>query len=188
MKLFIQPTLALASIISGFVFGFLLQKGKVTRFNTIVSQLLLKDFTVMKVIFTAIIFGGVGLFIMRQFGWIPQMHLSKTPLLFAVLGGGIFGIGMAVTGYCPGTALAALGSGAKDMIYAVLGMVFGTFVFNEFSSVLIPMMEKKDSFFQKTLSQLGSFSEGTIPLILLVGWIGVVCFEKHLKNRSRDIA
>ena len=51
----------ITAVISGLVFGFLLRKAYVTRFDTIVNQLILKDFTVMKVIFTAITVGSVGI-------------------------------------------------------------------------------------------------------------------------------
>ena len=43
-----EAALVLA-VIFGFAFGWLLQRGKVTNYNTIVNQFRLKDFTVLKV-------------------------------------------------------------------------------------------------------------------------------------------
>ena len=102
----------------GFVFGFLLRKAYVSRFDTIVKQLIIKDFTVMKVIFTAIIVGSIGIYFMKIFGWVA-LELSKASFLAVIFGGTIFGIGMAITGYCPGTAIASLADGSKDMIYGL---------------------------------------------------------------------
>lgn len=124
---------SLLALLSGFVFGFLLQKGGVGSFDTIVSQLLLKDFTVMKIILTAIVVGGAGVYLLHSFGIIPTLLLSSTPLLYSALGGGIFGIGMSVTGYCPGTALVALMQGARDVIFSVFGMFVGAALYNQLS-------------------------------------------------------
>lgn len=48
-------------LLFGIVFGFLLQKGGVTSYNVIIAQLLLTDFTVMKVMLSAVIVGMIGL-------------------------------------------------------------------------------------------------------------------------------
>jgi hypothetical protein len=51
--------LALAiAVFFGFLFGFLLQRGRVTDYNVIVNQFRLRDFTVLKVMLTAILVGG----------------------------------------------------------------------------------------------------------------------------------
>jgi len=115
----------LSGLMVGIGFGFLLRKGHVTRFNVIVGQLALKDFTVMKIILTAIAAGSVGMYALMT--WFPgyEFMIAPTTLLAAAVGGGIFGIGMAVMGYCPGTGVAALADGAHDMWFGVLGMITG---------------------------------------------------------------
>ena len=65
----------------GLVFGFLLQKGGVTRFRTIVGQFLLKDFTVLKVMMTAMIVGGIGIYAMRAGGLDVALHVKSTAVL-----------------------------------------------------------------------------------------------------------
>ncbi|NGX53197.1 MAG: hypothetical protein KR126chlam5_01510, partial [Candidatus Anoxychlamydiales bacterium] len=70
MCIFESFTKLISGALGGFAFGFLLRKAHVTRFNVIVKQLLLKDFTVMKVIFTAIIVGAVGIYAMLGFNMI----------------------------------------------------------------------------------------------------------------------
>ncbi len=115
----------LAGAFTGFVFGFLLQKGGVTRFNVIVGQFLLKDFTVLKIMMTAIVVGSVGIYGMRSLGLEVVFHIKATALLGNALGGLIFGVGMATLGYCPGTAVAAIGEGSRHAIAGVLGMIVG---------------------------------------------------------------
>ena len=58
--LFENYTVILQGLIVGFIFGFLLQKGRVSRFNVIVGQLMLKDFTMLKIILSAIVVGSIG--------------------------------------------------------------------------------------------------------------------------------
>ena len=102
-------------LIYGLVFGFLLQKGGLAEYDVIIGQLLLTDFTVVKVMLSAILVGMAGVFIMR---WAGIIHLQIKPgsIGSTVLGGVIFGVGFAILGYCPGTAAAAFGSGAMDAL------------------------------------------------------------------------
>lgn len=121
----------LAGLFVGLFFGFFLQKAHVTRFSTIVGQLILKDFTVMKVIMTAIACGSLGLYLLKLFFPEIELIISSTTLLAAALGGGIFGIGMAILGYCPGTCVGALAEKTKDARFGILGMILGAALYAE---------------------------------------------------------
>jgi len=57
---FDNPIILLQGAFVGFIFGFLLQKGNVANFDTIIGQFILKDFTVLKIIFSAILVGSFG--------------------------------------------------------------------------------------------------------------------------------
>jgi hypothetical protein len=129
--LFDKPSALLLGALTGLVFGFLLQKGGLTRADTIVGQFVLRDFTVLKVMGTAIVVGAVGIYGMLQVGWLDKLHVKSAYLAANAAGGLIFGAGMAILGYCPGTAIAAIGDGSRDAIAGVLGMVFGAAVFAE---------------------------------------------------------
>ena len=59
----------------GFAFGFLLQKGGVTHYGVVMGQLLLKDFTVLKVMMTAVAVGMIGIHAMKDLGWV-DMHVK----------------------------------------------------------------------------------------------------------------
>lgn len=85
----------------GIVFGFLLQKGGVTNYNVIIGQLLLTDFTVLKVMLSAVIVGMVGYHLLKQAGYV-QSHAAEGSIGSNVVGGLIFGVGFALLGYVPG--------------------------------------------------------------------------------------
>lgn len=126
---FAEPRVLVLGAITGLVFGFLLQRGGVTRYDVIVSQFLLRDHTVLKTMLTAIVVGAIGIYGMRDLGMLDKMHVKGATLLTNGLGGAIFGIGMVVLGYCPGTGLAAIGQGSRDAITGVVGMLVGAALF-----------------------------------------------------------
>jgi uncharacterized membrane protein YedE/YeeE len=149
---FADPTTLLLGAFTGLVFGFLLQKGGVTNFGVIVNQFRLKDFTVLKVMMTAIIVGGLGIYSMRLIGMDVPLHIKGAAFLANGLGGVIFGIGMVILGYCPGTAVAAIGSGSRHAIIGVLGMLVGAGVYAE----LYPWLNAN-------ILEVGSIGKVTIP-------------------------
>jgi uncharacterized membrane protein YedE/YeeE len=121
----------LLGALTGLVFGFLLQRGGLTRFHTILGQFLFRDFTMLRVMLTAMVVGGVGIYALRAAGVDVVMHVKATAVLANVLGGVVFGVGMAVLGYCPGTGVAALGDGSRHALSGVLGMLAGAGLYAE---------------------------------------------------------
>jgi hypothetical protein len=128
---FASPLTLLYGALTGLVFGFLLHRGGVTRFGVIVKQFLLRDFTVLKIMGTAIVVGGIGVYGMLHLGILEGLKVKSSHLVVNAAGGVIFGAGMAILGYCPGTGIAAIGAGSRDAIAGVFGMLFGAAVFAE---------------------------------------------------------
>ena len=113
------------------MFGFLLQKGGVTQYNVIVKQFLFRDFTVLKTMLTAIIVGAIGIYAMLALGMIEGLHVKTAALMMNILGGAIFGVGMVLLGYCPGTAVAAAGQGSRDALVGIAGGLVGALAYAE---------------------------------------------------------
>ena len=129
MVLFATPSLLIQGAFIGFIFGFLLQKGTVSRFNTIVGQFLLKDFTVLKIMLSAIIIGGIGMYSLRDTNTIFKMPIDSYSLMGSIIGGIIFGCGMTLFGHCPGTSIAAWAEGAHDAFFGIIGIFVGSALF-----------------------------------------------------------
>jgi len=136
-------TRLLAGLLIGFAFGFLLQKGQVAKRRVIVNQFLLKDFTVMKTMLTAIVVGGIGVYVLKTAGLVT-LHVKPLQLGALIVGGLIFGVGMVVLGYCPGTCVAAAGEGSRDALWGLLGMSAGAIVFSEVFTVLGGLLKWND--------------------------------------------
>lgn len=116
--------LVLAAVF-GAVFGLLLNKGRVTDYNVIVNLFRLRDFTVLKVMLTAIVVGGAGVLLMMDTSMIAEYHVKPTRMLALGLGGALFGVGMVLYGYCPGTGVAAVATGSLHALVGFLGMIAG---------------------------------------------------------------
>jgi len=131
----------LAGVIFGLAFGFLLQKGGVGKFHILIGQLLLQDFTVAKVMLTAIVVGMIGVFTLHHFAQV-NLHIKPTRIGANIIGGLVFGAGFALMGYCPGTAAAALGQGSWDALFGMAGLVVGSWIFAELSGWTKRTIEK----------------------------------------------
>lgn len=148
----------------GIVFGFLLQKGGVTKYDVIIGQLLLEDFTVIKIMLSAVVTGMIGIHLMKSMGWI-QLNPKSGSWGKNAIGGLIFGLGFAVLGYCPGTIAGAIGNGYLD---ALVGDLIGIIVGSGLFASLYPRL--KDGILKK-----GDFGNLTLPRLFKVNdWIVII--------------
>lgn len=122
-------------LITGIFFGFLLQKGRVLRFDKQIGAMLLKDMTIFKFMLSAILVGMVGIILLSNFEIIT---LSHKPMNVGALliGGALFGAGWAIMGFCPGTSIGALGEGRWHAVFAIVGMVIGAAFYAELYPLL----------------------------------------------------
>jgi uncharacterized protein len=159
-----QVVLGLAT---GILFGFFLQKGGATDYNVIEGQLLLTDFTVLKLMLSAVVVGMVLFHLLKHYGY-ANSHAAKGHLGSNIIGGLIFGAGFALLGYCPGTVAGAAGTGALDAIFGgMVGMLIGAGIFAE----SYPVLKKKILYY-------GPFPVVTVPeLLRLQTWIVIVLLE-----------
>lgn len=152
-------------LLIGFLFGFLLQKGGVCDYGIIMGQLLLQDFTVMKIILTAIVTGMLGVYAMRERGWVV-LHKKSGSLGTSVPGPLIFGVGFALLGYCPGTSVGAVGHGALDALFGgVVGITVGAALY----AVAYPWLKKR-------VLDIGDFGDKTLIDVISVRnpWLVIV--------------
>lgn len=151
-------------LVFGIIFGFLLQKGGVSKYDVILGQLLLTDFTVIKIMLSAVLIGMIGLYLMQNMGWVKLRPKAGSWGKNAV-GGLIFGAGFALLGYCPGTIASAVGNGYLDALTAGLaGIVLG-------SGLLAAAYPK----LKEGLLMRGNFSNITVPQVLKVNnWVVII--------------
>jgi hypothetical protein len=83
---------------TGILFGILLEKGRLTRYETIIGQFLLKDFIMLKFMLSAVLVGSFSVYVLA---YINAVNLYIFPVLPVklLMGSTLFGIGMALAGY-----------------------------------------------------------------------------------------
>ena len=165
-------------LITGIIFGFLLQKGRVIRYDKQLGALLLKDMTIVKFMFTTILVAMVGVYLLKDLG-MARLAIKPTVLGGNIIGGLVFGAGWALFGYCPGTSLAALGEGRWDALWGILGMLAGAAVFAETYSSLKDSILKWGVYGKITIPEaLGINHWIVILIIVIIGFLMFWWFEK----------
>ena len=112
----------------GFLFGAILQSAKLNRYDTISGMATLENYKVAKAIALAIGVGAILLNIEIGLGF-ASYHTKPVILGGVVFGGLIFGAGMAILGYCPGTMIVSLGEGSLDAAAGLVGALLGGLVY-----------------------------------------------------------
>jgi len=121
----------LSGLLLGAGFGFVLERAGFGNPNKLTGQFRLTDWSVFKVMFTAIVFAAVGLMVLEQFRLVDAGNLFVPPAFLgaAALGGALVGAGFAIGGYCPGTSVVGLMSGRIDAAIFLVGLLLGTVLF-----------------------------------------------------------
>lgn len=89
----------IVALILGVFFGFALNKAGLTKYNKIVNVFRFTDMAVLQFMMTALVVAMSGLFALRGLGWITFPAIPATYIVGNVIGGLIFGVGMALTGF-----------------------------------------------------------------------------------------
>ena len=147
-------------LILGFLFGATLQYAKLNRYNVISGMATLENYAVAKAIATAIGVGAVIIAIEIGLG-LATYHIKPFLLGGIAFGGIIFGVGMAILGYCPGTLAISLGEGSVDAFIGIIGALAGGLVY----TLVLPSIQ----------SILGP-DLGSISLFTLIGQNHIVFY------------
>ena len=127
-----------ASGIMGVLFGAAFYKSHVYEPHMIRGQFLFQRFVMLKVFFSAMGTGALLLAAMSAAG-LPQFESARELwrptattrgwVTGPALGGFLLGVGMAVSGACPGMVMAAWGADTPDSIWTIVGGLLGAFLF-----------------------------------------------------------
>jgi len=159
-------------LVTGILFGFLLQKGRVLRFEKQVGAMLLKDMTILKFMLSAIVVGMIGVAVLSGSGVITLGH--KPMNVGAILvGGALFGAGWAVMGFCPGTSVGALGEGRWHAVFAIAGMIAGAALYAELYPALKTTVLAWADFGKIGLPEILGVSPWVVIAVFVVGVLGL---------------
>ncbi|MCX7602827.1 MAG: YeeE/YedE family protein [Bryobacteraceae bacterium] len=116
----------------GLFFGFFLERAGFGSSKKLTSIFYFKDWSVLRVMFTAIVVAMIGLLYLTGIGWMDgeAVTVKETVLGAQIVGGLLLGAGFIIGGYCPGTSAVAAASGRLDAFAYIGGMFAGTFLFS----------------------------------------------------------
>jgi uncharacterized membrane protein YedE/YeeE len=172
-----------AALLLGFAFGFLVQRAGLSRYDRIVNVFRLRDLAVLKFLLSALVTAAVGIRLVESLG-LPagvSVPIPPTFLVADLVGGLVFGVGMALAGFCPGTVAAGAGEGRLDyLVPGGLGLYVGALVYGFAYERIVPV-----------LARWGRLGELTIaswlrvePWLLVVLFVELTLLGFHLLERG----
>ena len=154
-----------APLLIGLAFGWLLHKAGMSRYERIVGVYRLRDLAVLEFMLAALATAALGVVVLGALGAADAVPIPAPALGAALIGGLVFGVGMALSGFCPGTIAVGIGEGRLDNLVAgSLGILAGSLAYGGAWPVLAPRLAK-----------LGALGATTLPRLLGVSpWLVVV--------------
>lgn len=176
-----------SGLLLGFAFGFVLENAGFGSPCKLTAQFQLTDWSVFKVMFTAIVFTSIGLTAAESLGLVSMTNLFVPPALLgaAAIGGALVGAGFAVGGYCPGTSVVGIVSGRIDAIVFIIGLIVGTIVFAGAYEQLEALTYSGEFEAATTLPEWLGVSGWWVNLALVIAAVGVFVGGGMMERKSR---
>ena len=120
----------LATLAAGALFGFGLSVAGMISPEVVLSFLHFSDFGLV------LVMGGAVLVVLLAYQWAPRRlarpllgdHFHPHPSAWnrdTAMGAALFGVGWGLCGVCPGPAIAGLGAGNWNLLWALAGIALG---------------------------------------------------------------
>jgi len=174
-----------SGLLSGVLFGYVLENAGFGSPRKLTAQFRLSDWSVFKVMFTAILVAAIGLYAAGEFGLLkPNGIFIPTTFFWATLTGGMLvGAGMAVGGYCPGTSTVGLATGRLDGLFFIIGMVLGTALFAGVFEPIKDFYEAAAGPQGQTLSALFGIPVWAVLVLLLAAGVAGFVIGRRLEAK-----
>lgn len=173
------------ALLLGLLFGLALEGAGFGSARKLTAQFTLRDFSVFKVMFTAVLVAAFGLWLAETSGMIGagSVYIPTLYLWAFALGGALIGAGFAIGGYCPGTSAVGLASGRWDALAFIAGMVVGVGVFALGFTAIEPFYVAAQGPQAQTLDQLLGIPEPVLLAILAALAVGGFWLGGRLEAR-----
>lgn len=178
------------ALATGVLFGFVLEQAGFGSPCKLTAQFRLTDWSVFKVMFSAIIVAAVGILLLQinnTFG-AQGFYVSEMYLWGTVLGAVLIGTGFAIGGYCPGTSVVGLASGRIDGLIFMLGMIVGVWAFaGVYDTSFIQAVVNSAQASAKTVPELFGVSPWLVVVAMVLMLIGGFAVGRLLEQRSHGV-
>jgi uncharacterized membrane protein YedE/YeeE len=175
----------LLGLLVGMAFGAALVLAGLSDPRRIVEMLRLRDLHLLRVLVTALATGIVGIALLDAVG-LAHTGVKTLHLAAILVGGAIFGVGFALSGYCPGTAIAAAAEGRGDAPAVILGGLLGTGLYAALYDDLRPLLVEPWTLGKPTLPSL--FGLPPLLVALPLGAAGAWLVASWIRSDRRSRA
>jgi hypothetical protein len=176
-----------SGLICGLLFGYVLENAGFGSPLKLSAQFRLTDWSVFKVMFTAIVVAAFGLWALRVVGWLKPdvVSVPQALIMASAVGGALVGAGFAVGGFCPGTSMVGVASGRKDALVFVVGLLVGTTAFSVFFGPAIRSMMAIGAVIEgDTMTDAYGISEPLMLAVLAVFLVAVFYVGSWFERRG----
>ncbi len=177
----------LSGLLCGILFGYVLENAGFGSPLKLSAQFRLSDWSVFKVMFTAIVVAAVGLWLLRVGGLLKPDAVSvpQALVMASAVGGALVGAGFAIGGFCPGTSVVGLASGRLDALAFIGGLLLGTLAFAGFYGPAIrAMMAMGEIIDGDTISDAYGIAEPLVLAGLVLSLVAVFYVGSWFERRS----
>ncbi|MFZ2295368.1 MAG: DUF6691 family protein [Polaromonas sp.] len=177
----------ISGLLCGVLFGFVLENAGFGSPCKLTAQFQLRDWSVFKVMFTAIVVTALGLFGLRTAGLMQAdaVFVPTALLMASAVGGAFVGAGFAIGGYCPGTSVVGLFSGRLDALVFLVGLLLGTVVFaGLYGPAIEALMAMGEVQAGDTFTDAYGIPEVAMLALLMVALVAVFYFGSWFERRS----
>lgn len=166
----------------GFLFGWMLHKAGLTDYARIVGVYRLTDMTVIRFMLTALVVAAVLLQAAADLGVARTLPVPPTFLIANLVGGLVFGVGMASAGYCTGTVVAQAGEGHLDAwVGGFAGLIAGAIAFGLAQPYVMPALTRAGALGRTTFAALA----GASPWLVVLVFAELVALVLYAIGRER---
>lgn len=184
----LNDTGMVSGLVCGVLFGWVLESSGFGSPCKLTAQFSLRDWSVLKVMFTAIVVTATGLYLLRLAGVLAAdaVFVPTALLVAAAIGGVLVGAGFAVGGYCPGTSVVGLFSGRIDALVFLVGLLLGTFVFaGVYGPAIEALMAAGEVQSGDTFADAFGIPDLVIIGIMVLALVGVFYAGSWFERRAR---
>ena len=179
---------AMSGLVCGVLFGYVLENAGFGSPCKLTAQFSMRDWSVFKVMFTAIVVAATGLYALELAGLlaIDNLFVPTSLVMASAVGGVLVGAGFAIGGYCPGASVVGFFSGRLDALVFIVGLLLGTWVF---AGLYGPAIEAVMSMWEvetgDTFMDAWGIPQWLLIAILFAALIGVFYAGSWFERRGR---
>ena len=174
----------LYGLLIGIMFGFILERSGFGRSINIAPIFYFRNLRVSQMMVSAILTASTWIIIAVYNGWLDfnQVFIPTTYLWPYMVGGALFGLGMVMSGWCPGTAIIGFATGKLDAVVFLIGLMVGMYFYFDYFDYIIEFANSGNMGKYTIHEALGGDIYTSSYLLTVIIGVGLMIFMRTMKS------